>query len=449
MKHYDIVIIGGGAAGIAALKSISWLYPNKTKLLIKQEEYTLIPCAIPFIYGEIGCSANNLIPNEMIKKLGADLIYKEVKNIDHRNKILQLKNHETIEYEKLILATGSLPAKPNIKGIEKDNVVFIKKNAALIDDLSAKIKISNNIVIIGGGYIGIEYAEHIKETSPQKNITVVEAADRCLKSALDKEFTDEIEAKLRYVGINIIKNVSVNEIIGEKKRADKVKLFDGKEILCDLIICGVGAVPNSHLAKTSGIDVGESGGIAVTKFMQTSASDVYACGDCIEKRSFFNHKVDNIKLASIATTEGRIVAENLYESHFENPGVIGVYSTKIHDKVFSCAGYIEEFAKSQKIGILIGESEVVNRHPASLSGAAKINTKLIFNAKSKILIGAQISGPICVGELINLCSIAIEKKMTIYELFMMQMATQPKLTASPVVYPIVSASEDALKKINH
>jgi pyruvate/2-oxoglutarate dehydrogenase complex dihydrolipoamide dehydrogenase (E3) component len=446
MKHYDIVIIGGGAGGISVLKGCYRLYKKKSMALIKKDDKTLIPCAIPYVYGELGGTDNDLVSNEIVSKLGADLICDEVEYIDHRNKVLKIKNSQAIEYEKLVLATGSNPIVPNIKGSDKSNVFYVKKDVQIIGNLDTKIKNSYNIVIIGGGYIGVEFAEHIKEYSPEKNVTIVESASRCLSANLDLDLTDEIEAKLRYVGINILKGVSAKEFVGENS-CYKVKLSDKTQIDCDLVIVGVGSVPECSLANNSGIDVSKNG-IVVDSYMRTSAKDVFACGDCIVKHSFFNSDISNVRLASLATYEGRILSENLYKNCFVNKGVVGVFTTKIHDKVFSSCGYNLEKVKNEEIGFFIGESEVANRHPSSLGGCAKIKVRLIFNEVSKVLIGAQISGPEGVSELINVLSLAIERGVDVYGLYLMQVATHPKVSASPIASPIISATEDALKRIS-
>ena len=445
MKHYDIVIIGGGAGGISALKNCSRLYPNKSKALIKKERNTLIPCAIPYVYGELGSSQNNLVSNDIISKFNADLICDEVEYIDHRNKVLKLKTSETIEYDKLVLATGSSPIKPAIKGVEKGNIYYVKKEAESIDNLNERIRSSNNIVIVGGGYIGVEYAEHIKDFSPEKNVTIVEVEERCLHHSMDEEFTKEIEDKLKYVGINILKGKSVKAFT-RSNNASKVKLSNNNEVDYDLAIVGVGFMPEASLAKNSGIKIGDTQAVWVDSYMRTSAKDVFACGDCAQKYSFFTKKEANAILASIASVEGRIVAENLYENHFSNPGVIGIFSTKIHGKVFSSCGYNLKDVQNEQLGVLIGNAVVTNRHPSNIGGGGKIAVKLIFESKRKILIGAQVSGPQEVSELINMLGVAIERKMNIYDLHMLQVATQPKLTASPVAYPIISACEDALRK---
>jgi len=447
MKHYNILIIGGSAGGLSALRSCARLYPEKSKAIIKLDSKTLIPCAIPYVYGELHNSNNNLIPNGIIEKCGAEMIIGEVEKIDKKNKIVIFKDNKEISYEKLIISTGSSPIIPKIPGYEKNGIFYIKKDAKIIDEISEKISKAQNIVIIGGGYIGVEFAEQIKEISNHKNITIIEGSESCLSMTFDKRYTEEIENKLRYVGINIVKNKLVSEFCGDKQNINSVKLNDGTIIDCDLAIVAIGIKPNVEFAKSSKIKLGKSKSIKVDRFMKVD-KNIYACGDCVENFSFFTHEISNVKLASTASMEGRLVAENLYKNNFPNPGIIGVYVTKVHDKAYAGAGYTKKAAEKEGLEIVEGYAKVINRHPGSLNGAGEIEITLIFNKKSKRIIGAQISGPLVIGETINILGLAIEKKMTAYELFFMQPATQPKISASPIMYPIVEATEDALKQFN-
>lgn len=446
MKFYDIVIIGGSAAGVAALRSCARLYPDKSKALIKLDPRTLIPCAIPYVYGELGESAKDLIPNALIEKCGADMIIENVVFIDKNNNKLKLENGEEISYGKLVLSTGSSPIVPKINGFDKNGVFYVKKDADVIDKLRDGIVVAKNIVVMGGGYIGVEFAEQIKEISPDKNVTIIEGSSKCLSMTFDERFSSEIEDKLKFVGINIENNKYVEEFCGDDS-VNSVRLNDGSYINCDMVIVAIGAKSNVKLAQDSELTIGETGGIKVDRFMKVS-DNIFACGDCVDNFSFFTHKISNVKLASVACMEGRLVAENLYANHFANPGIIGVYVTKIHDKAYAGAGYTKQGALKDGLEVVEGYAKVVNRHPGSLSGGNEVEISLLFNKKTKILVGAQMSGPLEIGESINILGLAIESKKTVYDLFFMQPATQPKISASPLMYHIVEAAEDALKKFN-
>jgi len=449
-KYFDIVIIGGSAGGISALKTSSIIYKNKSKLLIKKDELTPIPCAIPYTYKEIGDCKNNIISNSIINKLNSKLLIGNVKEINYKNKELIIENQESkIKYDKLIIATGSKPIRPPIKNIEANNVEFISKNVNSVNKFNSKIEQSNNIVIIGGGYIGVESAENIKENSPEKNITIIEGLERCLEMTFDKEFSNEIEDKLRYVGIKIITSKFVSEITkDENNNVNGVILNDSSKIEADFILVGVGAKANSDITKGTEIELNKFKDIKVNQFQETNIKDIFAVGDVSEKKSFFDGNIIPIKLASIASKEGSIAALNLYTNQINSDYTIGAYSTKIHDKIYSGTGLTEEMAIKKGFEIITGNCEVSNRHPNILKDSKEIKLKLIFNKLNLTLIGAQISGPSEVGEIINLIETLIKNKNTIYDLIKLEPATHPKVTSSPVGYHIISAVENALIKLN-
>jgi pyruvate/2-oxoglutarate dehydrogenase complex dihydrolipoamide dehydrogenase (E3) component len=213
-----------------------------------------------------------------------------------------------------------------------------------------------------------------------------------------------------------------------------------------MIILGIGCTANTELAKMAGLELGPTKGVAVNRYMQTSDPDVFACGDCAEKVSFFDGKPSKLKLASIATTEARIAASNLFKARRMNSGVIGVYSTMLNDHAFSGAGLTEHQAKAQGYDVIVGEANSPNRHPGGMKGMAPLKVKLVFEAGTQVLLGGQASGAKSAGELINAISACIMHRMTADDIAQFQTGTHPGLTASPIAYQLVNAAEMALIK---
>jgi NADPH-dependent 2,4-dienoyl-CoA reductase/sulfur reductase-like enzyme len=180
--------------------------------------------------------------------------------------------------------------------------------------------------------------------------------------------------------------------------------------------------------------------------MRTSHSDVLAVGDCAEKRSFFTGKPVSLMLASIASQEARVASLNLFGIKVSRPviGVVGVFMTYIAGKAFGAAGLTESAAKKDGFQVETSSAKAPNRHPGILPGAQEINLKLIFAKESGLFLGAEVSGGNDVAELMNFLGLGIQRRMTVNDLCTLQYGTHPFLTASPVVYPPVSA---ALKSI--
>ncbi len=215
-----------------------------------------------------------------------------------------------------------------------------------------------------------------------------------------------------------------------------------------MVILGIGAQANTDLAQRAGLSLGPTRGVQVNKAMQTDDPNIFACGDCAEKVSFYDGKPSALKLASIACMESRIAGANLFENRRKNDGVIGVWSTKVGEIAFAVAGLNERLAKEKNYNIVTGAAEGPNRHPGAMPGMAKMKVKLIFDKNTRVLLGGQLSGAFSSGELVNAISACVQKKMTIDDMATFQLGTHPALTASPVAYQLVNAAEMALKSIH-
>jgi pyruvate/2-oxoglutarate dehydrogenase complex dihydrolipoamide dehydrogenase (E3) component len=214
-----------------------------------------------------------------------------------------------------------------------------------------------------------------------------------------------------------------------------------------MVIMGIGAAANTTLAEKCGLEIGPMKGIQVNRYLQTSDNNIFACGDCAEKVSFFDGKPSGLKLASIATMEARVAGANLFGISRVNMGVIGVYSTVLGDCAFAAAGLTRSQAMDRGYDVIVGEAESVNRHPGCMPGACNLKVKLLFEAGNQVLIGGQVTGAKSGGELINTISACIHQRMTADDIATFQTGTHPALTASPIAYQLVNAAEMAIKNM--
>jgi NADPH-dependent 2,4-dienoyl-CoA reductase/sulfur reductase-like enzyme len=444
MKKTDVVVIGGSAAGIPAAITCRRHYPDKSVLLIRKEKQVQIPCGIPYIFGTVNSPDNNLIPDGAVTNNGIELLIDEAVKINKKEKTILTKNKETINYEKLILATGSTPLELPIPGLDKENVFKVKKETPYLSSLLEKMNSAKDIVILGGGFIGVEFADECKKNRVA-NVTIVELLPHCLMLAFEDEFCKEAEQVLKEKGIDLITGVKLEEVLGEEK-VTGVKLSDGREIKADLLLVAVGVRPNVTLAEEAGLST-DRGGIVVDSCMKTSDENIFACGDCTSKKSFFTNQPSGLKLASIATMEARIAGANLFGKRRENNGVVGVFSTIVGNTAFGMAGLTEKSARECGYDVVIGQAESPNRHPGGMPGMAKMKVKLVFNKKSGEIIGGQVRGGYSAGELANTISACIQKKMTADDIATFQLGTHPAVTASPIAYQLVNAAELAIKNM--
>ncbi len=445
MKQADIVVVGGSAAGLTAAITARRHYPEKSILMVRKEEQVLIPCGIPYIFGTVGTPENNLIPDAVLEKNHIDLLITEAKELDADEKILDTEADQ-IEYQRLILATGSNPAMPPIPGIDLNGVYSVVKDVEYLKEVQEELETAKDVVVIGGGFIGIEFGDEINKAG-DKNVTIVEMLPHCLMLAYDEEFCVTMEEVLESRGVNVSAPARVERITGDG-RVEKVELADGTAIDADTVIVGVGAVANVDLAKDAGLEIGPTGGINADRTMKASADDIYACGDCAEKISFFGGKPSALKLASIASTEARIAGANLFAIKRENVGTVGVWSTAVGDHALATAGLTESMAEDLGYDVVSVAIEGPNRHPGTMPGAANTRLKMVFERNSGVALGGQVMGDATAGEIINAISACVQSRMTAEEMAMFQIGTHPALTASPIAYHVVNAAEMALAQMH-
>lgn len=445
MDKADVVILGG-LSGITAGISCRRHYPNKRVVVVRREGTVLIPCGIPYIFGTVGGPENNVIPDGLLESNGIELIKDEALSVDRDAKTVTMKNHEPIGYDKLVFATGSQPIVPPIPGIDKCNVFPVKKDFAYLKDVLAKMEDARDIVIIGGGFIGMEFADECRKNR-KVNVTVVEVMERCLMMAMDDEYCDEAQKKLTDTGVAILTGERVTAIEGGDK-VEAVKLASGKILKADIVILGIGATPNSKIAEAAGLELGFRKGIRVDRHMRTMTDpDIYACGDCCTKESFFDGRPSGVMLASVATSEARIAGANLFSSHMHFCGVISVFATIIDGRAFGVAGMTERTARENGMSVVVGKAEAPDTHPAGMPNSAKLSVKLLFAAETGIIVGGAVSGGKTTGELVNVISACILHKMSADDIVAFQMGTHPALTSSPIAYPIVNAACKAVLSV--
>ena len=446
MKNTDLLIIGGSAGGILSATTARKAYGDIDITVIRETPTVMVPCGIPYIFGTLNDSSKNIIPDAMLLDAKVNLVIDAALKIDREQKVVSTEQNGEFSYKKLIIATGSLPIVPTfIPGYQLQNVFPVYKKQAYLNEVLIKLQECNNVAVIGGGFIGVEFAEQIRLLG--KNVTLVEMADACLWQAFDKKYTDELESLMKDKGIQVRTSTKVSKIIGTDK-VEAIQLDDGTTFPADMVILGLGVTPNSGLAADAGLKVNGKGAIVVDQYTRTSDPDIFAVGDCAEKKCFFTGQDTPVLLASTAAMEAKIAGCNVFNLRLvrANKGTISAFSTKVFGRTFASAGLTETRALQEGFQVQVGEFATMDKHPGSLPGAQKIDMKLIFAECSGIILGAQISGGDTIAEMINVLSLAIQQDTTATELNTFQVATHPLISPSPIAYPINAAAMSVIAK---
>lgn len=450
MKKADVLIIGGSAAGMVAAVTGKSSWNDKSFILVKKQKDMMVPCGIPYIFGTLESSQQNIMPvDTVLEKSGVESLVNEVIAIDKEAKTVTLDDGQLIGYDKLVIATGSTPLKPKwLKGADLDNVFVIPKDKTYLDVMKGKIDNLKKVVVIGAGFIGVEFSDELQKNGHE--VWLVEKEKSILFSAFDEEVASRVAGILENRGVKIITGNGISEVTGTTK-VEGVKLENGDILEADAVILSMGYKPNSELAAKSGIFVDESGFIAVDEYMRTHVKDIFAIGDCAQKRDFITRKRVPTMLASTACAEARVAGMNLFNIHVVKTfsGTIGIYSTAIGEYGFGTAGLTENRADEENIAVVTGVFEGIDRHPGNLPDAHKQMVKLIVAKYSGVIVGGEVIGGLSAGELTNVIGLAIENRMSINGLLISQIGTHPCLTASPAAYPLIKAAEIISAKLRN
>ena len=430
-----VLIVGGVAGGASAAARLRRLDEQTEIVMFERGEYiSFANCGLPYyIGGDIKKKSALTLqtPESFNSRFNVDVrVLNEVVSIDKENKTVQVKNLFTGEtytesYDKLILSPGAEPFKPPIEGIDNEKVMVLRNipDTFKIKEYVEKTQ-PKSVVVVGGGYIGIEMAENLHEAGLQ--VTIVEKAEHVIAS-IDYDVACDVHNHIREKGVNLILQDGVNAI-NESENGLKISL-DDSEIYADFVIMAVGVRPESSLAKAAGLDVHPKGGIIVNDRMLTSDENIYAVGDAIQITDFVSNDTGYIPLAGPANKQGRIAADQISGIDSVYKGTQGTGILKCFDLTVSMTGLTEHVAKAQ--GIDYEKSFTYSAsHASYYPGANSMSIKIIFAKNDGKLLGAQIVGRDGVDKRIDVFATAIRAGMTVYDLTELELAYAPPFSSA-------------------
>jgi NADPH-dependent 2,4-dienoyl-CoA reductase/sulfur reductase-like enzyme/peroxiredoxin family protein/TusA-related sulfurtransferase/rhodanese-related sulfurtransferase len=361
----------------------------------------------------------------MNEKFNIDVrTFNEVLTIDREKKtvsVKDLKKNEAYEenYDYLILSPGAAPFKPPIPGVDHDRIYSLR-NLEDMDRIKASAEGSKKAVVIGGGYIGLEMTESLRHMGI--DVVLVELAPQVMGPA-DPEMASMLHAEIEMNGVDLRLGQSVTSFEEDDGQL-KAVLSTGEKFDADFVVMAIGVRPENKLAKESGLEIGETGGIKVNSSMQTSDSSIYAVGDAVEVYDFITGKPALIPLAGPANRQGRIAVDNIFGLERKYLNTQGSAVCKIFDLTFAMTGLSEKQAKKSSI-----KYDKVYVHPASHAsyypGATSISLKVLYDIESAKVLGAQAVGLDGVDKRIDVMAVAIRAGMSVYELEELELCYAP------------------------
>jgi NADPH-dependent 2,4-dienoyl-CoA reductase/sulfur reductase-like enzyme len=448
-----LVVIGGDAAGMsAASQARKRRGPDELQIVAfeRGRATSYSACGIPYwISGAVeheeqlvsrspeAHRRNHIDVRTRTEVIGIDLAERLVHARD-----LDAGREYTEPFDDLVYAAGSLPARPPVPGIDATGVYGMQTlddgsalRAALTDDV-------RRVVIVGGGYIGLEVAEACQVRGLE--VTVVDRSATPV-GMFDPDVGEFIAKAVRSLGIELMLGDAVAEIMTDANgRANGVQTASGRKLAADVVVLGLGVRPNVALAREAGIPLGPSGGIAVDHRMRTQAERVWAAGDCVESIHRLSGQRVVVALGTHANKQGRVAGINLGGGYATFPGVIGTAITKICDVEVARTGLSE--AEAEAAGYRFVSAVVDSTTKAGyFPGAQPIRVKLVAEKRTGRVLGAQIVGRNDAAKRIDVLATAIWNEMHVDEVLSLDLSYAPPF--SPVWDPVLIAARKAFEAV--
>lgn len=433
-----VVIIGGVAAGATTAARLRRLNKNVEIIMFEKGNYvSYANCGLPYyVSGEIREKSDLLLmtPELFKERFQVDVrVGSEVKAIDPDNQTVAVYNHITEKtyqesYDQLVIATGSAPIRLPIPGIDHPDIqqLWTIEDFVKIRQM-VELKNIQTACIIGGGFVGIETAENLREL--KVDVDVVEKGAQILNN-LDFEMVQPIHKYLNKKGVHLYLNT---ELMAFEDDHSKIQVkTDAFTKSYDLVILSVGVKPQSELAKQAGIACNQRGGIIVDEHLMTNIPHIYAVGDVIEVEHYINHQKTMIPLAGPANKEGRILANHLMGANESYQGSLGSSIIKVFKMAAASTGFNEKQLQAQGLKrhqdyevIIIQQKSHAGYYP----GATPLTMKVIYDLQQKIL-GAQVVGYEGVDKRIDVISTAIHYHGKVTDLKDLHIAYAPPFASA-------------------
>ncbi len=436
MMGKKIVIVGGVAGGASAAARLRRLSEQDEIVMFERGEHiSFANCGLPYYIGDVIKDRKKLLVQTvegMSGKFNLDVRnYSEVTAIHRDRKVVEVRHvvtGETYEeaYDLLILSPGAKPIRPQIPGIEEAEVsLFTLRNIPDTDRIKSYVDQAQpkHAVVIGGGFIGVEMAENLRERGLE--VALVEMQNQVM-APLDVEMAAIVQQHMTAKGIELILEDGVAAFEAHGKT---IQLTSGRRINTDMIILAIGVQPENQLAKDAGLDLGVQGAIQVNPSMQTSDPTVYAIGDAVEVNDYIHGFKTMVPLAWGANRQGRLVADHINGKKVAYAGALGTAIVKVFDLTAAVTGSNEKTLS--KLGI---DYEVIHVHPSSHAGyypgASPISLKLVFNKETGQIYGAQAVGADGVDKRIDVIATAIKGGLTVLDLPDLELSYAPPFSSA-------------------
>jgi NADPH-dependent 2,4-dienoyl-CoA reductase/sulfur reductase-like enzyme/rhodanese-related sulfurtransferase len=445
-----LIVVGGVAAGPKAAAKARRCDPEMEIVIYQmEEEISYAGCGLPYYVSGVIKARQELIsrtPGQFAQdgiKVIKNRLIEKIETGKGRVSGRNLDTGEAFEdqYDRLVLATGAQPIRPRIDGLDLQNVFYLR-SIFDADKIYEQVRSEGiqNVVIAGGGYIGLEMAESLVEIG--KKVTLVELAPQIL-TLFDEDLASLLHQYLEKKGVQVFTSEGIAALKGDGGRVARVQT-PLRELEADAVLMSLGVRPQADLARQAGLKIGETGAVWVNEKMETSVQGIYAAGDCAETTHLVTGKKTWVPLGSTANKQGRVVGVNACGGNAVFPGVMGTTVFKVFD--FAVA----------KTGLNMREAEKEGFHPIQAivrgydrahyyPGGKESVLKVIADKETGRILGGQAIGEGPSDKFIDILAMALHGKMTSRDLGNVDLAYAPPF--SPAMSPVIVASNVLTNKL--
>lgn len=444
----DVLVIGGGPAGIQFSRMIRQLRPEWRVVMLRPEPASMVYCAIPYAMEGLFDAEKVYKPDSLVVDAGIELVRSRAEAIDFQQR--RVRDHDGVEYryETLLIATGASPARPPIDGAHAGHVFTVKTGQDMCGIMDCLDHGATHAVVIGAGAIGIEQAQAYRQRG--LTVTLVDMADHVLPNSLDHDLAEVVTEQLTAKGIEVLTGVRLASFeVDASGQCQAVVLSDGRRIELpgehDFVCLSMGMRPDVALFAEAGLAV-ERDGIVVDSRMRTSQAGVYAAGDCCRYVSGIDGQAIGGKLATNAVPMAKVAARVAAGGDDEYVGFYNGHATCAYDLRIGSAGFTERIAQQRGFDTLCGYGQTTSRFPM-MPGASPVRVKVVAERDSGRILGGQVLSEVSATDKVDVLTLAIQQRLTLKELSQLSYSAQPWQSFFPARNPIVQACEDGLKQL--
>jgi NADPH-dependent 2,4-dienoyl-CoA reductase/sulfur reductase-like enzyme len=437
-----LVVIGGDAGGMGAATQARRLRPDLDIVALEKGDWTSYSaCGIPYLVGGHIGGLDELVartPQQFREQHRIDVrLRHEATGIDLDRRVVEVRDHDhgrtvRLPFDQLMLGMGARPRRPDLPGMDSDAVHGVQTLGDAAHLLAhAEDGPCDRVVVVGGGYIGLEMAEAFVQRGAA--VTVVEQAPEVMRT-LDPDMGALVRAAMERQNVEVRVGVEVEGVSN-----GVVHTSDG-DLKADLVVLGLGVQPNTELASDAGIQLGAGGAVSVNRRQATSVDGVWAAGDCADSYHLVTTRKVHIALGTVANKQARVAGTNLAGGYATFPGVVGTAATRVCDTEIARTGLTEHEAARDGFGYhaVVAESTTTAGY---LPEARPLSVKMIAERNSGRLLGAQIVGQQGAGKRIDVVATALHNAMTVEEMTHLDLSYAPPF--SPVWDPVLVAARKA------